>query len=426
MPHKSHRYFAKGTMMHPRKAVVFLATLTTLAPVLAAHAKGPTRTLTEWHTPSTDSYPNQLRFAPDASLYFTEVGGNKIARLASEKGEITEWAIPTTNTGPVSLSFDDRGRAYFTEQNWHGEKGVTEKIGRLDPDTGIITEWAIPTPKALINDLCVDKNGAVFFNEVSANKIGRLDPEAARIAEWNVPVPSPGSDFLQGLALDQSGNVIVTGYGQSTVVYRLDASANKLTTWTAPGAYAALGEVTVDRQGQIWFTEEAAMKIGRLDAVANVLTEWDVPGGAKESDQLYALDVDKRGNVYFGIQFANKIARLSSSNGTIIQWKLPPTSENPYPELKGSRVPSGVTLSADGAVYFAEFYGNSIGRLIATTPSGTPAPMITEAPATTVTVLPEELVLTPREREAQVTSSSVKPTKTLVTPSVRKLRGVVY
>ena len=54
--------------------------------------------VTDFVTPTASSYPNGIVTGPDGNIWFTEYGGNNIAKLVISTGVITEFPVPTANS----------------------------------------------------------------------------------------------------------------------------------------------------------------------------------------------------------------------------------------------------------------------------------------------------------------------------------------
>jgi len=125
-------------------------------------------------------------------VYVTEFAGNKIARIR-EDGAIQEYPIATPNSGPWGIT----PGGWFTEAN-------AGKIGRLGSN-GSIVEYAIPTPNSNPREI-VEGNGAIWFTEFGVGKIGRITP-SGEITEF----PTSSSDSgPAGIAVGSSGEIWFT------------------------------------------------------------------------------------------------------------------------------------------------------------------------------------------------------------------------
>src|SRR3954447_7901459 len=58
---------------------------------------------TEYAVPTAASQPGGITWGPDANLWFTEVAGNKIGKIAPS-GTIVEFAVPTASSQPTDIT----------------------------------------------------------------------------------------------------------------------------------------------------------------------------------------------------------------------------------------------------------------------------------------------------------------------------------
>jgi virginiamycin B lyase len=105
--------------------------------------------------------------------------------------------------------------------------------------------------------------------------------------------------------------------------------------------------------GNIWFTEDNAGKIGRI-TLSGVVTEFSIPTAGSEPQSI-ARGPD--GNLWFTENGAGKIGRITPA-GTVTEFSL----------SNSSSTPSSIVSGSDGNLWFTEFAAGKIGRI---TTSGT-------------------------------------------------------
>ena len=101
----------------------------------------------------------------------------------------------------------------------------------------------------------------------------------------------------------------------------------------------------------MWFTEQAANKIGRI-TTAGAITEFPIPTAGSHPAGIVATP-DSDGSLWFTEQAANKLGKISPA-GAVTEYKLP----------TGLSAPTGITVGADHDVWFTERDGNKLGQLI--------------------------------------------------------------
>jgi streptogramin lyase len=117
------------------------------------------------------------------------------------------------------------------------------------------------------------------------------------------------------------------------------------TTYTTPTATSNPDQIVSGPDGNLWFTEPTADKIGRITP-AGVITEFAVPTVAAEPNGI-ALGPD--GNLWFTERDGDKVGKITTA-GVITE----------YPLTAGAG-PQGIVAGADGNLWIAEFGLGDIG-----------------------------------------------------------------
>jgi streptogramin lyase len=156
-------------------------------------------------------------------------------------------------------------------------------------------------------------------------------------------------------------SLVVTG----VLARPVEAATGDITEFAVPaGASSGPQNMAVGADGNIWFTEQSADKIGQiLPGSPNTITEFPVPTAASQPNGI-APGPD--GNIWFTEFNAGKIGKITPG-GTITEYSLP---------AGATSGPRNITAGPDGAMWFTEYNANNIGRI---TTSGT----ITEFPVAT-------------------------------------------
>jgi streptogramin lyase len=117
-----------------------------------------------------------------------------------------------------------------------------------------------------------------------------------------------------------------------------------------PTANAGLTAITAGPDGNLWFTERTADKIGR-STPQGTITEFAIPTAAAQP--LY-LTAGPDGNLWFTEAAGNKIGKITPQ-GTISEFAVPTANAGL----------SGITAGVDGNVWFVEYNTTIIGRITA-------------------------------------------------------------
>jgi streptogramin lyase len=171
---------------------------------------------------------------------------------------------------------------------------------------------------------------------------------AARAQAQNVVAyPIPTADgHPSGITAGPDGNIWFTELDASRIGRMSPAGA--VVEFPTPTASSGPREITAGPDGNLWFTELLADKIGRITPTGHV-TEFPLSPGAKPIGIAAGPD----GNVWFTEWQGNRIGRISPT-GAISEFPLP------GPPIRG---PNEIVAGPDGALWFAEGFVFKIGRI---------------------------------------------------------------
>jgi virginiamycin B lyase len=114
-------------------------------------------------------------------------------------------------------------------------------------------------------------------------------------------------------------------------------------------------DLAFDAQGNLWFTELNANRIGKLDPAkakslsSEGITEYELP---HPNSKPHFLTIAKNGIIWF-TEGANRIGSLDPKTGEIKEYNIP----SPHSE------PHQIIECQNGLIWFLEFQTNKIGRL---------------------------------------------------------------
>lgn len=262
----------------------------------------------------------------------------------------TEYSTNLSTTEPSGIAVDAQGNVWFTLQN---ESALAE----LSPSTGKIQEFRIPvqmkggtTTWGIVID---NSRGLVWFTEELTNSVWSFNISTHKFTQYKLATPNA---FPFGIALDKQGNVWFTEFFANKIG-EITTSGN-LTEIPIPfsGQYLEPSSITVDSTGKVWFTLPGVNATGYYF-------------GGKFSFQnltgLLLLDVgisiDSQGNIWMtqhGPSF------ISEFNPTTHYFETISTS---IPDVLGTSLPYFDYVDQSGNVWFNEHYGNAESEFIPST-----------------------------------------------------------
>ncbi|MEM7114187.1 MAG: choice-of-anchor Q domain-containing protein [Chloroflexota bacterium] len=166
--------------------------------------------------------PSALAFDADGNIYITDLGSNRIQKLAPDGSFITKWGSTGGGEGqfqgPLGITVSENDIVYVADT-------FNNRIQRFDSDGNFQLTWGFGVE---------DGSDAFQICETSCQASPR-PPGAARNGELEHP---------KGLVTDADGTVIVTDFHNHRM-QNFDADGNFLHWWGGLGS----------REGEFWFPE---------------------------------------------------------------------------------------------------------------------------------------------------------------------------
>jgi copper transport protein len=233
-------------------------------------------------------------------------------------------------------------------------------IGDTMPESGRI--WQFNTESkdytihpinntSLVTITALDWEGNLWYLDPTRSIIGKYDPVSKQNQQFVLPLKG----IISGLVLDYDQNAWITvggGSGQSNNIVRLSPKLNQLTIYDIPTKASLPTGIAVDRQGNIWFTESSAGKVGRLDPATGNITEYQ-PIGQTLDEPTAILADPKTSKIY-----------ISEHEGKAIIVLDPVLSVfQRYPIASKQGLPFGMALDDYGNLWFAQHVIDKVGSL---------------------------------------------------------------
>jgi streptogramin lyase len=150
----------------------------------------------------------RITTGPDGNMWFTEASTSKIGRINVASGQITEFPTPTANSYPHTIVQAADGNLWFTERDASQVASITT--------TGFITEYTTPTKIARPLYMTTTPDGSLWFAEYWNNAICRVDPRALTMVEYTSQVP--GGVFVRGITPGPSSTIWTTDDAHDAVI----------------------------------------------------------------------------------------------------------------------------------------------------------------------------------------------------------------
>ena len=247
---------------------------------------------------------HSITTGPDRALWLTELTSKRIGRIpvtaTHEDPQMLEFMVPESS-GPLGITTGPDGALWFTE-------AAGAKIGRITT-AGTVTGFTIPKVKT--GEITTGADGALWFAHFRG-KIGRITTTGAT------------------------------------------------TEFTLSTENASPGAITTGPDGALWFTESVGGKILRT-TTDGTITEFAL---ANPNAQPWGITTGPDGALWFTeascvrepgsrCTVGNKIGRITTT-GVVTEFSIPSDGSGSH----------SITTGPDGALWFTEYYGSRIGRLV--------------------------------------------------------------
>jgi streptogramin lyase len=287
----------------------------------------------EWVLGGRASMQHDLMVHPSGHIYSVDMMQDALFRLDPETNETKSFPIPDDGL-PLGGVFSTSGSPLVPNANAHvgphslqvapdGSVWVTlalgNRLGRFDPAT---EQWTLHAMSEgyYPHTLRIDARGRVWFTIAGSNHVARFDPAQARFDTIRLPAASYQQDVVLRLLpffmwLSQYVDVSVQsgeGVANMPVPYGIDIApdgdvwfsqlnAHKIgridpetlevemvdTPFTAPR------RLRFDSQGRLWIPGFSSGVVSRFDPATREFRSWEVPIEPKGSETPYALNVER-------------------------------------------------------------------------------------------------------------------------------------
>jgi streptogramin lyase len=170
------------------------------------------------------------------------------------------------------------------------------------------------------------------------------------VAEFPTPTAASGP---VGIVTGPDGNLWFTETNASKIG-TINPTTHVATDFPTPTAASAPEGITVGSDGNLWFTELGAGKIGTINPTTHAITEFAIP---TTGSAPYRIAAGSDGNLWFTEYGGNKIGEINPTTHAISEFPIPTANSGPF----------GIAAGADGNLWFTEQVGNKIGEINPTT-----------------------------------------------------------
>ncbi len=296
--------------------------------------------ITQYTTPDSGSFPNNIAWGPDGNIWYTGTGptiNTRVGKMTTSGSFTLYHNTPSGVSGnPAGISRGADGNVWFGKGN---------SIIKMSTSGVVLSQYSLSGIGATAGaqEMILGGDGAIWFYSPSGGKIGRITTDGV-ITAYTV-----GSNVYD-ITLGTDSNIWFTySYGSSTNYIAKITSSGVQTVYSSFAPYSKPWGITAGPDGNMWFTENLSRKIGKINTLG-IVTEYSLPATASPKD----ITVGSDGALWFTGMGVGKIGRITTS-GIITDYSVPgsPTSDGIEHIITG----------ADGAVWYLDWVNDKIGRI---------------------------------------------------------------
>jgi streptogramin lyase len=282
----------------------------------------------EWVLGGRASMQHDLMVHPSGHVYSVDMMQDQLFRLDPETGETTSFPIPDDGL-PLGGVFATGGSPLVPNSNAHvgphslqvgpdGSVWVTlalgNRLGRFDPESEQWTLYAMDEGY-YPHTLRVDDKGRVWFTIAGSNHVARFDPATETFETVRLPAQS----FQQEVVLR-----MLPFFMWLSQYVDIDRSAGGEGVVDMPVPYG----IDFAPNGDVWFSQLNAHKIGRIDPETLEVEMVDTPFTAPRR-----LRFDSKGNLWIPGFSSGVVSRFDPETRAFESWPVPiepAGTETPY------------------------------------------------------------------------------------------------
>lgn len=228
----------------------------------------------------------------------------KVLKVSPQGKILKEIPAPHNEFTAYSMTLDNQGRVWLAQTPIG--KGKEAELYVLNPPSppfakggkkgGLWQRLKLPDVGGLISSMAFDSKGNLWFAAYEKNVIGKISPLT--------PTLSPKGRGDSGVNLSPKGQ---------------GGLSEKVTLYTIPTPKSSPGNILIDSNDNIWFTEFAGLKIARLSQDGE-FKEYPLP---PEEEWVVTLAFDRDGEIWFSTLMNYNIFRLNPETGAIKEYTVP-------------------------------------------------------------------------------------------------------
>ena len=321
--------------------------------------------IAEFPTQLVGAHPTSITAVADGNLWFTLPQDNEIGSIN-----------PTTHAlqffsggGGQSITAGSDGNLWFTSGT---------SIGTFNLTTHTFAQFSIPSGGQAVS-ITSGSDGNLWFTEFQADKpyptdtLGQINPTTHAIAEFSAPVAVlPYVDVTSNITSGPDGNLWMTS-SQTHAIVSFNPVTHASAVFLVPVHTTSefiespdgLSGITTGPDGDLWFTETMANRVGRINPTTHAIDEFFLPSPssyptgitAGPDGEVWFTEAARQNQIFDGPPLfiplgVSAVASINPTTGAISTVPTPSINTNPL----------GIAVGPDGNLWFAEEQADQIGE----------------------------------------------------------------
>jgi len=297
--------------------------------------------ITEYDFPDGESAPLYPRYDGDNTIWISDAAKPKLWKFTLDDKQFISYEFFGLST--IFLDIDHNGKIWFTDT-------PNSKIGHFDPKTESFELIEIPslvlhTPYSIPISLKVDLDNNIWVAVVDRDMLLVYDQENKEF-EKHLRLPTEESG-PSALLLDDNGNM---WFAESLAgkIGVVDSKTFEITEYVPDTPLDEPFALLFDKSGSLWLSEHIGPSISKFDPVLETFERVDVPN---PESLPFGMAIDKYDNIWFGQHVTDELGVYDPYNDQLIEVSIPtPESFTQF-----------VTSDDDGNIWFVEQRGQKLG-----------------------------------------------------------------
>lgn len=297
--------------------------------------------ITEYDFPEGESAPLYPRYDGDNTIWISDAAEPRLWKFTLDDKQFSSYEFFGIST--IFLDIDHDGKIWFTDT-------PNSKIGNFDPKTEKFEVIEIPSlrdtsPYSIPIALKVDFDNNIWIAVVDTDMLLVYSQDSKEFEQFlRLPTSESGPSAL---LLDDNGDM----WFAESLAGKIGVVDSKTFVITEFAPDTSLDEpfaLLFDKSGSLWISEHIGPGISKFDPVLETFEHVEAPN---PESLPFGMAIDKYDNIWFGQHVTDELAVYDPYNDQLIEVSIPtPESFTQF-----------ITSDNDGNVWFVEQRGQKLG-----------------------------------------------------------------